>query len=153
MLEVPFYEYGNKCGGGVLWGLLWMPTEAFPERFSIILYTQVFCFESTSVVLLVLALTREMETVYTHIDVSCQFQNHYILSTKACWMGFWLLFVHAAIYTHTHTHNYTHLMILAEVQQSTNSPCLGFPFRAGDGRKLDEKTETVHSNFLRSAPA
>lgn len=134
---------GINVGVGLCWGCYECPR--MPECFSIHLYTQVFWFESTSVVLLVLALTREMETVYAHIDVSCQFQNHYFLSTKACWMGF--------CNTHTHTHNYTHLMILAEAQQSTNSPCLVFPFRAGDGRKLDEKTETVHSNFLRSAPA
>lgn len=44
-------------------------------------------------------------------------------------------------------------MILAEVQKSVDSPCVSFPFRAGDGRKHDEKTETVHSNFLRSAAA
>lgn len=38
----------------------------------------------------------EMEADCTHFDVSCQFQNHYILSTKACWMDFSLFHVHAA---------------------------------------------------------
>lgn len=92
-----------------------------------------------------LALT-PLGTVYTHIHVSCQFHNHCILSTthagyvSDCFMC-----------PRQHTH--THVTIVAKVQHSPHSRHVSFPFRAGDGSKLDEKTETVHSNFLRSAPA
>lgn len=44
-------------------------------------------------------------------------------------------------------------MIVAKVQHSLHSQHVSFQFRVGDRSKVNENTETVHSNFLRSAPA